>query len=105
MEAEIAVKDVTKINKVIGIGTTLHKFRNDKRKIVFLQCVSYHLPTIYVRLFSPQTYHQMHGSYSSINGDCVEMNLKNNKTVILIRREQANLQIVFDSYITTKQKN
>ena len=91
VEAEIAVKDVTKFNKVIGIGTTLHKFRNDKGKSVFLSCVSYHLPTTDVRLFSPQTYHQMHGGYSRINGDCVEMNMKNNKIVIPIRREQANL--------------
>ena len=60
VEAEISVKDVTKVNKVIGIGTTLHKFLNDKGKSVFLLCVLYHLPTTYVRLFSPQTYHQMH---------------------------------------------
>ena len=30
MEADIAVKDVTKINCVIGIGTTLHKFKMKK---------------------------------------------------------------------------
>ena len=44
VEADIAVKDVTKINKLVGIGTTLHKFKNDKGKDVFLPCVSYHLP-------------------------------------------------------------
>ena len=93
VEAEIAVKDVTKVNIVIGIGTTLHKFRKDKGNIVFLPCVLYHLPTTDVRLFSPQTYHQMHGGYSRINGDCVKINLKNNKIVIPIRREQANLPI------------
>ena len=32
------------------------------------------------------------------------MNLKNNKIVIMIRCEQANLPIVFDSDVTTKQK-
>ena len=53
VEAEISVKDVTKFNKVIGIGTTLHKFWNDKGKSVFLPCVSYHMPTTDVRLFSP----------------------------------------------------
>ena len=99
------MKDVTTFNKVILIGTTLHKFRNDKGKSVFLPCVLYHLPTTDVRLFSPQTYHQMHGGYSRINGDYVEMNLKNNKIVIPIRCEQANSPIVFDSYVTTKQKN
>ena len=99
------MKDVTKVNKVIGIGTTLHKFRNDKGKSVLLPCVSYHLPTTDVRLFSPQTYHQIHGGYSRINDDSVEMNLKNNKIVIPICHEQANLPIVFDSYVKTKQKN
>ena len=39
VQAEISVKDVTKVNKVIGIGTTLHKFRNDKGNIVFLPFV------------------------------------------------------------------
>ena len=64
VESDTTVKDVTKINRVIGIGTTLHKFKNDKCKDVFLPCVSYHLPTIDVRIFSPQTYHQMHGGKS-----------------------------------------
>ena len=49
VDADIAVKDVTKINRVIGIGTTLHKFKNYKGKDVFLPCVSHHLPYIYCR--------------------------------------------------------
>ena len=36
VKADIAVKDVTKIIKVIGIGTTLHRLKNDKGKGVFL---------------------------------------------------------------------
>ena len=87
VEADIAVKDVTKVNWVIGIGTTLHKFWNDKGKDVFLPCVSYHLPITDIRLFSPQTYHQMHGGYSTVTGGSVEMILKNNKIVIPIRCE------------------
>ena len=47
----------------------------------------------------------MHGGYSRINGESVEMNMKNNNIFIPIRREQANLPIIFDSYVTTKQKN
>ena len=53
VDADIAIKDVTKINRVIGIGTTLHKFKNKKGKDVFLPCVSYHPPTTYVRPLSP----------------------------------------------------
>ena len=30
------VKDVTKVNTVIGIGTTIHKFVDANRKYVFL---------------------------------------------------------------------
>jgi hypothetical protein len=55
----IPVRDVTKVNNVIGIGTTLHKFTDTKGFPVYLPCVSYHLPQMDVRLFSPHTYHQM----------------------------------------------
>ena len=60
------VKDVTKFNTAIGIGTTIHKFVDANGKYVFLPCISYHLPTTDVRLFSPQTYHQLHGTHSII---------------------------------------
>ena len=63
-KTDITVMDVTKINRVIGIGTTLHKFQNDQGKDIFLPCVLYHIYTTYVRLFSPQTYQKMHGGYS-----------------------------------------
>ena len=52
-ECDIDVRDVTKVNKVIGIGTTLHKFVDDAGNDVYLPCVSYHLPSTDVRLFSP----------------------------------------------------
>ena len=57
VEADIPVEDVTKINRIIGIGTTLHKFQNDQGQDIFLPCVYYHLPQIDVQLLSPQTYH------------------------------------------------
>ena len=102
VEADISVKDFTKINHVIGIGTTLHKFKNDKGKDVFLPCVSYHLPTTDVRLFSPQTYHQMHGGNSYLSSDCVEINLKDNRIFIPICRELDNLPIVYNSFVSAK---
>ena len=71
VEADISVKDVTKINRVIGIGTKIHRFKNEKWKDVFLPCVSYHQPKTDVPLFSPQIYHQMHGENSYFSGDCV----------------------------------
>ena len=48
VEADITIKDATKTNRVIGIGTTLHKFQNDQGKDIFLPCVYYHLPQTYV---------------------------------------------------------
>ena len=56
VEANIAAKDVTNINNVIGIGTTLYKFKNENWKDIFLPCVSYYIPTTDLWLFSPQTY-------------------------------------------------
>jgi hypothetical protein len=40
---------------------------------VYLPCVPYHLPQTDARLFSPQTYHQMHGGYSKVYRDFIKM--------------------------------
>jgi hypothetical protein len=42
-ECDIPVWDVTKVNKVIGIGTTIHKFTDIYGNPVVLPCVYYHL--------------------------------------------------------------
>ena len=57
-----------------------------------------------VRLFSPQTYHQMHGGYSEVHSDCIRMLLKTSKIEIRIMREEHNLPIVFDSFVSGKAK-
>ena len=75
VECDIPGWDVTKVNRVIGIGTTLHKFTDSDGKPAFLPCVSYHLPQTDVPLFSPQTYHQMHGGYSEVYGQSIQMML------------------------------
>jgi len=49
----------------------LHKFTNTDDNPVYLPCVSYHLPEMDVRLFSPQTYYQMHDGYSEVYGQSV----------------------------------
>jgi len=104
VECEIPVRDVTKVNKVIGIGTTLHKFTDTDGNPVYLPCVSYHLPETDVRLFSPQTYHQMHGGYSEVYGDCVQMKLRTSTISIGISRDHTNLPVVHDSFVTEKAK-
>ena len=104
VEADIPVKDVKNINRVIGIGTMLHRFQNDQGKDTFSPCVSYHLPTTDVRLLSPQTYHQMHGGNFRLSGDSVEMYYKGNIILITIRRDQANLPIVYNYFLSTQEK-
>ncbi len=49
VECEIDVHDITKVNKVVGIGTMLHKFMDNNGNHVYLPCVSYHLPTMDVQ--------------------------------------------------------
>jgi hypothetical protein len=100
----IPVRDVTKVNTVIGIGTTLHKFTNTKGLPVYLPCVSYHLPKTDVRLFSPHVYHQMHGGYSEVHGYCIKMLLKTSEIQIPIVKEKHNLPVVFDSFASSRVK-
>ena len=101
-EADIPVKDVTNINRVIGIGTTIHKFQNNQGKDVFLTFFSYHLPTTDVSLFYPQTYHQINGRHSRLIGDSVEIYCKGNIIVMTIRCVQANLPIFYNSFVSTQ---
>eukprot|EP00956_Cyclotella_meneghiniana_P000566 scaffold631_cov49-Cyclotella_meneghiniana.AAC.3 len=68
IECSIPVNDIARTNMVVGIGTTLHKFLVDGNEL-FLPCLSYHLPTADVRLFSPQTYHTIYGGHSVVTGD------------------------------------
>ncbi len=64
-ECDIDICDVTKVNKV--------KFVNVAGNNIYLPCVSYHLPSTDIRLFSPQVYHQIYGGHSVVNGDEVIM--------------------------------
>jgi hypothetical protein len=104
VECDIPVRDVTKVNKVIGIGTTLHKFTDTDGKPVFIPCVSYHLPQTDVRLFSPQTYHQMHGGYSEVYAESIQMKLCTSTISITIEQGLTNLPVVHDSFVSEKAK-
>ena len=53
VECQIPVKDISRMNMVIGMGTTLHKFRVNGKPIIWLPCLFYHLPSAEIRLFSP----------------------------------------------------
>jgi len=104
VKCEIPVRDVTKVNTVVGVGTTLHKFTDINGNPVYIPCVSYHLPETDVRLFSPQTYHQMHGGYSEVHSDWVRMLLKTSTIEIHNVREEYTLPVVFNSFVSGKAK-
>eukprot|EP00956_Cyclotella_meneghiniana_P028265 scaffold65213_cov39-Cyclotella_meneghiniana.AAC.4 len=70
-ECNIPVNDIARTNIVIGLGTTLHRFELDG-KAFFLPCLSYHLPSAEIRLFSPQTYHTIYGGYSHVKYNSVQ---------------------------------
>ena len=55
---DIPVKDVIKVNRVIGIEITLHKFVDSNVQYLLLTCIFYHL--------YPQNYHQNHGGHSIV---------------------------------------
>ncbi len=74
---------ISKINKVIGIGTAIHKFVDTKGQFVSLPQVAYHLPSSDACLFSPQAFHQNCGGKSIVFGDQVEVHLTNQHNIYI----------------------
>ena len=106
VKCNIPVNDVTKVNTVIGIGTTLHRFVDENNQEVFLPCVSYHLPATDIRLFSPQTYHQIYGGNSTVDGDKVTMQLRGGKRIVIpIDKGCTNLPMVYNSEVSEEVKD
>ncbi len=102
IKCRIPVKDISKTNMVIGIGTTLHKFMIDGEPI-WLPCLSYHLPSAEVRLFSPQTYHTLYGGHSAVMGDQVDMYVDEHRIQIPIYKEGANVLIIWKTSVSRKE--
>ena len=57
-----------------------------------------------MKLFSLKTYQQINVGHSLLNGDAVDMHCKGNRVVIPIRCEQANLPIVYNYFVSSKEK-
>lgn len=100
---DIGVKDISKMNRVRGIGTVMYKMKATNGEIIFLAGLAYHLETADIRLFSPQTYHQIYGGSSDIDGDRVLMKLPQQPDLsirhdieIPIDRENTNLPLIYD---------
>ena len=58
VEDGIPVKNVTKFNQVIGIGTTTNNFIDTNGVVCYFPYLSYHLQKADIHFFYPQTYHQ-----------------------------------------------
>ena len=96
VECDILVKDATKVNMVIGIGTNLHKFIESNGQDILLPCISYHITPKYVQLFSPHTYHQINDGHSVVQGNQVNMHLPFHRIQITVDLGGTNLPVVHD---------
>ena len=81
---------------VIGIGTTLHKLWVNG-EVIYLPCLSHHLPSAEIRLFSPQTYHKLYGGHSSVFGDRVVKMIDNLSIEVDIDPGGGNVPMVHTS--------
>jgi hypothetical protein len=89
---------------VVGIGTVIYRFQNDRGDDVFLPCIAYHLPTADILLFSPQSYRQMHGQHSTVNSNQIVMNLKDHNVVIPIDSGPSNLPMVWNPSMSAEEQ-
>ena len=104
VERGIPIKDMTKVNRVIGIRTTIHKFIEINVQYIFLPCISYHLTQTDVCLFSPQNYHQMHDGHYVMKRNQVTMHLPFHRIHIPVDFGGTNLPVVHNSFVTEHQK-
>ena len=102
IECQIPVKDIAHTNMVVGMGTTLHKFQVNGKPI-WLPCLSYHLPSAEICLFSLQTYHTLYGGHSVVQGGRVECLLSEHRISISIDQEKGNVPTIFNTALSRKE--
>ena len=100
----ILVKDVTKVNRVIWIITTLHNFIESNGQDISFPCISYHITQKDVQLFSPQTYHQTHGGHYIVHQNKVTMQFTFIRIHVPVDLGGTNLPVVHNSFVTEHQK-
>ena len=101
-ECSITINDIARSNQVIGVGTTLHKFKHNG-SYIFIPCLSYHLPTANIRLFSPQTYHTIYGGHSTINGDRVEQYIDHLRVKVPIDNLGSNVPMIHGCHVSPQE--
>ena len=100
---DIPVKDANKVIRVLGIGTTLHKFIKRNGQDIFLPFISYHLTQTDIHLLSPYTYHQIHGGHSVVQGNQVTAHFPFHRIHIPADLGGTNLPVVHNSFVTEHQ--
>ena len=68
VEDDIPVKDITKVNQVIVIGTTINNFIDTNGVAFYFPYVLYHLQHTDVFILCTQNYLQIHGGNSLVYG-------------------------------------
>ena len=72
-------------------------------KDIHLPCLSYHLPSAEIRLFSPQTYHTLYGGHSVVFGEKAVKLIDKISITIPINGEMGNVPMVYKSACTAKE--
>ena len=90
----ITVKDIARTNAVLGIGTIMWKLPTTKGHAVFIPAVAYHMPDCDIRLFSPQSYFNLHGGDATVTARSVEMRLPDTHVVDIPFDPTMNLPVI-----------
>jgi hypothetical protein len=70
---------------------------------IFIPCLSYHLPSAEIRLFSPQTYHNLYGGHSAVFGQRVEMFIDHLRIGIGIDPSASNVPMVYNCSVSAQE--
>ena len=88
------MKDIARANTVLGIGTIMWKLPTTKGHPVFIPVVAYHMPDCDIRLFSPQSYFNLHGGDATVTARSVVMRLPDNHVVNIPINSTVNLPVI-----------
>jgi hypothetical protein len=90
----VTVKDIAWTNSVLRIGTIMWKLPTTKGHPVFIPAVAYHMHDCDIRLFSPQSYFNLHGGDATVTARSVMMRLPDNHVVNILIDPTINLPVI-----------
>jgi hypothetical protein len=99
----VTVKDIACINNVLGISTIMWKLPTTKGQPIYISAIAYHMPDCDIRLFSPQSYFQLHGGDATVTTSNVTMRLPDSYIVNIPIDPTVNLSLV-DSLQSTLEE-